>query len=300
MKKPLLFFALFGQMLFAQQINVTSVTLVKSTEAGGYFYPIFSPACDYLLATSVNYSGLKQITIADNSVRTISTDAGAGYGVQISADGNSILYKKTTFENNLRSNSVISYSRTTGKHEQLVAPTREAITQKFADNKPQFVKGKTLTRNNISIAETAPVICIEDQKMVLYTAGSRKELVPNGSDASYFWASISPDRKNIAYTVAGKGTFVCRIDGTNSKSLGKLNAPVWLNNQWLVGMDDKDDGERLLSSTLITLTIDGKVRQTLTTPANKMAMYPAASADGSRIAYNTEKGEVYLLNVQIK
>jgi len=31
-----------------------------------------------------------------------------------------------------------------------------------------------------------------------------------------------------------------------------------------------------------------------------MAMYPAASADGSRIAFNTENGEVYLLNIQIK
>ena len=65
-------------------------------------------------------------------------------------------------------------------------------------------------------------------------------------------------------------------------------------------MDDKDDGQNVLSSTVIALTIYGKVRQTLSTPSGKMAMYPAASADGSRIAFNTEKGEVYLLNIQIK
>jgi hypothetical protein len=36
------------------------------------------------------------------------------------------------------------------------------------------------------------------------------------------------------------------------------------------------------------------------TPRGVMAMYPAASADGKRIAFNTEKGEIYILNVSIK
>jgi hypothetical protein len=67
-----------------------------------------------------------------------------------------------------------------------------------------------------------------------------------------------------------------------------------------VGMDDKDDGEKIISSSIVALSINGKVRQILPTPAHKMAMYPSASIDGLRIAFNTEKGELYLLNVQIK
>lgn len=300
MKKILLLFVLLGQITMAQHVIVQSVTLLKNTENGGFYYSKFSSANDYLLATSDNYVGLKLYSFSDNSIKTITQDPGAGYGVQTSADGNTIVYKKNEFVKNLKNTSLVSYSKASGKKVQLVAPTREPVTAKFAANKPQYVKGKMLVAKNITTVESTPIICIEDQKMVIYSSNIRQVLTPNGQNASYIWPSISPDRKNIAYTVAGKGTFVCKIDGYNPVSLGKLNAPVWLNNQWLVGMDDKDDGERIISSTIVVLSISGKVRQTLATPAHKMAMYPSASTDGSRIAFNTEKGELYLLNVLIK
>ncbi len=300
MKKLLFLLALSGQVLFAQQIHIQSVEQLKSSNSEKLFHPTFSPSGDYLLTTSENYAGLKMYSFTNKTFKTLTADAGAGYGVQISADGNNIVYKKNEFANKLKQTSLISISRTTGKQVQLVAATRELITPKFAVNKPQYVVGKKLVRNNITTAESTPVISIEDQKMVIYSGTTRKVLTPNGEKASYIWPSLSPDKKNVAYTVAGKGTFVCRIDGSNVKSIGKLNAPVWLNNKWLVGMDDKDNGQDLLSSTLVAITIDGKIRQILSTPAGKMALYPAASADGSRIAFNTEKGEVYLLNIQIK
>lgn len=300
MKKIVLLFVFVGQVAFAQQVDILSIAVVKSTETGGFYHPKFSPAGDFLLATSENFVGLKQIVFVNNTLQTLTRDAGAGYGAQISADGNTIVYKKTDFVNNLRNTSLISLSRATGNKIQLVAPTREPLTPKFAENKPQYVKGKALVRANISVSETNPVICIEDQKMVLYSAASRKVLTPSGVDASYIWPTISPDKKKIAYTVAGKGTFVCDIDGSNPISVGKLNAPAWLNNEWLVGMDDIDDGEKLISSTLVVATTDGKVRQTLNTPKNRVAMYPAASADGKRIAFNTNEGELYLVNVAIK
>ncbi len=300
MKKLLLLLAFFGQIAFAQQIQVQSVEQLKNTDSNGIFHPAFSPSGDYLLVTSENYAGLQMYTLKDKSFKTLTTDAGAGYGAQISTDGNTIVYKKNDFVNKLKHTSLISFSRTTGKQTQLVAPTRELITPKFAMNKPQYVVGKKLVRNNVTTAESTPVISIENQKMVIYNGSSRKIVTPNGEQASYIWPSLSPDKKNIAYTVAGKGTFVCQIDGTNVKSIGKLNAPVWLNNNWLVGMDDKDNGQDLVSSTLVAVTRDGKTRQILSTPAGKMALYPAASADGTRIAFNTEKGEIFLLNVQIK
>jgi Tol biopolymer transport system component len=300
MKKLLLLLMLSGQFIFAQQIHVQSIDRLKNTESSGLFHPVFSPSGEYLLATAENYAGLKLYSFSDKTIKTLTSDPGAGYGVQISADGNDIVYKKNEFVKNLKHTSLISYSRLNGRQTQLVSPTREPITTRFAANKAQYVVGKKLVRKNVTSVESTPLICIENQKIVLYNGSNRKVLTPNGENSSYIWPSVSPDKKNIAYTVAGKGTFVCRIDGSNAKSLGKLNAPVWLNNQWLVGMDDKDDGQRMISSSLVALTIDGKIRQTLSVPTEKMAMYPAASADGSRIAFNTENGEIYLMSIQIK
>jgi len=135
--------------------------------------------------------------------------------------------------------------------------------------------------------------------MVLYRGNSRTVLTPNGENASYIWPSISPDGKRIAYVAAGKGTFVCDITGKNISFLGKLNAPQWINNQWIVGMNDIDNGEVLLSSSLVAATIDGKVYQKLTT-SDLIAMYPAVSPDGKVIAFNTANGDLYLLNIIIK
>ncbi|MGC3977246.1 MAG: hypothetical protein QM751_02830 [Paludibacteraceae bacterium] len=123
-------------------------------------------------------------------------------------------------------------------------------------------------------------------------------MTPNGSEKSYIWPSVSPDAMHIVYTVASKGTFVANIDGSNVKSLGKLNAPKWAGNKFIVGMNDIDDGEKLISSTIKVVSVDGKFSKTLTSPVN--AMYPSASADGSKIAFNTEKGEIYIMNVELR
>lgn len=300
MRKILLLLVVSTQILFAQQIHVKTVEKIAVPNNAGLYHPIFSPTGDYLLATAENFSGLQLYSFNTKTFSTLTTDAGAGYGVQISDDGNSILYRKTEMQSQLKFTSLMEYSRTNAQAKQLVSPTREAISAKFAANKPMYLKSKKLVSNNIPTAEASPLITIENQKMVIYNANSRKAIAPNGQSASYFWPSISPDKKNIVYTVAGKGTFVCKIDGTNPISLGKLGAPVWLNNNWIVGMDDKDDGEKLLSSQLVATTINAKIRQTVTTPIGLIAMYPAASADGSKIAFNTEKGEMYLLNIEIK
>lgn len=300
MKKILLLLVVSSQILFAQQIHVKTVEKISTPSSLVLYHPVFSPAGDYLLATAEDFSGIQLYSFNTKTFTSLTKDAGAGYGVQISSDGNRILYRKTEMINQLKYNSLVEYSRVDAQSNQLVSPTREAISANFAANKPMYLKSKKLVRNNISTAETSPLIAIENQKMVIYDANSRKSIAPNGQNASYFWASISPNKKNIVYTVAGKGTFVCKIDGSNPISLGKLGAPVWLNNNWIVGMDDKDDGEKLLSSQLVATNINVKTRQTITTPIGIMAMYPAASADGSKIAFNTEKGEMYLLTIEIK
>ncbi|MDR0754616.1 MAG: hypothetical protein LBF04_04425 [Prevotellaceae bacterium] len=302
MKKLLLLLILLvGQSVFAQQIEVKSTELIKSTESGDFYFALFSPKGTYLLTSSANYAGLRQIMLATQEVRILTQEPGAGYDVKISADESTILFKKTEFIKNVRYTSLYQYSLTDNKTVKIENAVREKLTPAFAQNKPAFVKGKNLIKSaNVTDSEITPFINIEDRKMALYKGNDKKILVPNGENESYFWASISPDGKHIVYTTAAKGTFVCNIDGSNPVPLGKLNAPVWLNSQWIVGMDDKDDGSIVLSSSLVAATADGKVRQALPAPSINIAMYPAASPDGTQIAFNTEKGEIYLMNINIK
>ena len=301
MKKLLLFFLVIAQIALAQQVNVLSIEKIKATDTGGYFYPKISPDNQFILMTRGNYSGLYQYSPVSKSLKTLNEDPGAGYKVQISDDGNTVLYNKTELIRKLRHNSLISQTISNGEKKVLVAPTREQITGKMVNSNPVYVKNRSLVKSNsVKPTDNLYLITIENQKMVLYKNGVRAELTPSGANASYIWPSISPDNKNIVYTVTGKGTYVCSVTGKNVTSLGKLNAPSWAGNRYVVGMDDRDDGEKLISSSLIITSIDGKLRKKLETPTGINAMYPSASKDGSRIAFNTDRGEVYLMHVEFK
>jgi len=299
MKKLLLLFLLSGQFIFAQQIDVLSLNKIDKTSNGGFYHPVFSPDNQYLLTTDMNYDGLQLLQLSDFSTKTLTSDKGAGYGVQISNDGNYILYRKTEMVKNLKYTSLNELNRANLKTKTLISRTRENISASFAGNKSFVVKGTKLNRRAIPAKQITPVIRIEDRKMVIYQNSKRTILTPNGEDASYIWPSFSPDFSRIVYTVASKGTFVCNIDGSNVISLGKLSAPKWMGNNWVVGMVDKDNGQEVISSAIVAVSADGKVRQQLTDDTVK-ALYPAPAPDAKRIAFCTDNGEIYLINIEIK
>lgn len=293
-------FVVLGLCVQAQTISVSSVEQIKLPAGSTAYYPQFSPAGDFLIFSASNYAGLHMYDFATRKTSVLTTDAGAGYNTQISADGTSILYSKTELIQNLRHNSLVQLDRATQTVKKITTPQRTGLTARFAANKPTFVQAGKLQAKNINAIDQKPIITIEDRKMVLYNGAIRKILTPNGASESYIWPVFSPDGKKIAYTVVGKNTYVCALNGTNVVSLGYLNAPQWLNNNWLIGMNDIDDGEKTISSELMAVRVDGKVRQKIATPAGKMALYPAASADGKKIAFSTDKGELYLLSVTVK
>jgi len=299
MKKTLFLFVLLGQFAFAQHVKYGSVQLLEGTEKGGFFHPVFSPQGTFLLTTAENFTGLNKHTLGTNSIERLTSDLGAGFGVRISNDENTILYRRTEIVNNLRHSSLQQFSIPAKTTVELESATREMLVPQFAENAPMYLRGERLVRGNNASGTPTAFINIENRKMVLYAGNTRTVLTPNGEDASYFWASVSPDQKRIVYTTALKGTFVADITGQNVVSLGTLNAPKWLNNEWIIGMDDKDDGYNVTSSVIVVSTIDGKVRQTLETPQISIAMFPAASPDAAKIAFNTGEGQIYLMNIEI-
>lgn len=110
---------------------------------------------------------------------------------------------------------------------------------------------------SISMNATA-YITIENQKMVLHQDEQTTILAPNGESQSYFWASVSPDEKHIVYVTSQLGTFVCDIKGENVFSMGRMNAPKWLDNQTVAGMQEKyDENDNIIDVRYISRPIAG-------------------------------------------
>ena len=95
---------------------------------------------------------------------------------------------------------------------------------------------------------------------------------PPPQASMYIWVSLSPNGKYILYNVPLRGTFVCTIKGKVVAELGRLNAPVWYDNNIILGMDDYDDGENFTKSDVVAVNFRTAQKQIVS--KETIAVYP--------------------------
>lgn len=296
MRKVLFALALgFSMSSMAQVLEVTSIDKVNLPERAAV--AAISPQGDYLLLTSATNQGLIKYDLTTNESRVLSTANSAGHNVKISPDGQTVVYRESTFNNkHLRQSSLKSVNLTTGATQELVKPTRDLqgysvdATSAAAVNKGKY-SSKAI---GAAKAQKVPVLSINKGQLMITINGKTRQLSPNGTQFSYMWPSLSPDGTKVLFYQAAHGAYVCDLDGSNVRKVGQMRAPVWYDNNTIVGMMDKDDGEFIYASTIVAATLDGAT-QVLTDDAT-IAMYPHASA--GKIAFSTPAGEAYIINVK--
>lgn len=301
MRKVLLAFALSASLCgFAQIFNVGEVTKVNLPANVDNLVAGISPDGSYLLVTNSANKGLAKFDLATSQSQVLSTAPGAGFDAQISQDGKTVVYRENSFTaNHLRKVALNSKNLATGEVTNLVAPTRdlqgvavEGTTAKVVNNGKFSAKAMN---NNVKAEQAVPTLSIKNRQLMITRNGKTSVFSPNGQQFSYIWQSVSPDASKALYYVCGVGAFVCDINGKNVKALGQVRAPQWYDNNTVVGMQDKDNGEFIISSKVVAVTLDGAM-QTLTGD-DVVAMFPYASAATGKIAFSTPAGEAYIINV---
>ena len=295
MRKLLFVLALgFSMSAMGQVLNVTSIEKVNLPEQAAV--AAISPQGDYLLLTSATNQGLNKLDLTSGQTQTLSNAPSAGHNVKISPDGQTVVYREGSFNNkHLRMSTLKSVNLATGASQVLVKPTRNLqgyavdATSVGAVNKGKYSNKAIGTAK----AQKLPVLSINKGQLMITVNGKTRQLSPNGTQFSYMWASLSPDGTKVLFYQAAHGTYVCNLDGTDVRKVGKMRAPVWYDDNTIVGMMDLDDGEFIYASTIVAATLDGTT-QTLTDDS-VIAMYPHAAA--GKIAFSTPAGEAYIINV---
>ena len=275
MKKVYLFLALaIPMMASAQLLEVSSTQLVTSKADAKV--AAFSPNGDYLLLTNTSHQGLQSMDLASKTLTTISRAEGAGYNVQVSQDGKQVVYREVTLDAKKNRMSTVVRHDMAARQGQVVAKKQQHLAAMVADaERPSF--------------------SVKDRQLMMTVNGETKVFSPNGQQYSYHWASLSPNGKKVAYYISAVGCFVCDIDGSNIQFIGhNCLAPVWYNDNILVGCDTKDNGEVVLESVIVAYSLDGK-KQVLTN-GEQIAVFPKAA--NGKIAYSTIEGEIYIMNVK--
>ena len=295
MRKLLFALALgFSMSMVGQVLHVTSIDKVNLPEQAAV--AAISPQGDYLLLTSATNQGLTKLDLTSGQTQTLSTSPSAGHNVKISPDGKTVVFRESSFnDKHLRMSSLKSINLTTGATQELVKPTRDLqgydvnATSAGAVNKGKFSK-KAI---GDAKAQNLPVLSIDRGQLMITTGGKTRNLSPGGNQFSYMWPSLSPDGTQVLYYQAAHGTYVCNIDGSNVRKVGVMRAPVWLDDNTIVGMMDQDDGEFVYASTIVAATLDGTTQ--VLTGDDTIAMYPHATA--GKIVFSTPAGEDYIINV---
>ena len=169
---------------------------------------------------------------------------------------------------------------------------------------PRFVDAETvvyLANSNADYRTTDETAALrvdnENLDLNLYRNGEKIVLKPHG-DANYIWSSLSPDQTMILFNTK-YGTGICDLNGKEIINLGQdFDAPVWYGNSYVVGMDDNHDGYYNIESSIMMASVDGSLVQRLTEPEG-FGMYPNVDAKSGRIVYNTENGEIRMLQLNL-
>ena len=277
MKKIFLSLALaISMMASAQVFEVGQLTKLNTPTDTDVKVAGVSADGSYVLITNGSNHGLRRYDVATGQTTTITNAPGAGYNVQISNDGQEIVYRETKFDKQgLRKNDVIRLNLATAKTATVAKAQRDMMAM-------------VSTGSNVSVS-------INDRKIVLTKNGKNIVLAPNGSRESYIWPSISPDGQKLCYYVCGNGCWVSNLDGSGKQYIGRdCRAAQWYDNNTIVAMADEDDGHFTTASAIVAYTLDGK-KQVLTNDSI-IAMYPYVA--NNLIVFSSLEGETYMLNVK--
>ena len=277
MKKIFLSLALaISMMASAQVFEVGQLTKLNTPTDTDVKVAGVSADGSYVLITNGSNHGLRRYDVATGKTTTITNAPGAGYNVQISKDGQELVYRETKFdEQGLRKNDIIRLDLATAKTATVAKAQRDMMAM-------------VSTSSNVSVS-------INDRKIVLTKNGKNIVLAPNGSRESYIWPSISPDGQKLCYYVCGNGCWVSNLDGSGKQYIGRdCRAAQWYDNNTIVAMADEDDGHFTTASAIVAYTLDGK-KQVLTNDSMS-AMYPYVA--NNLIVFSSLEGETYMLNVK--
>ena len=266
----------FGLAANAQVLKVVSMQQLTSPSDMDVKVAGVSPDGDYVLLTTGSNKGLQRYDVATKTTTVLSEAEGAGYNVQISADGQEVVYRETTVgRDQLRRNNIVRKNFTRQRRNVIARGQRDM--------------------DKMATTDAKATVTISDRLMVLNQNGEKKPLAPNATDKSYIWASISPDGTKLCYYVCGEGCYVSNIDGTNPQYIAHAcRAAKWYNDNTLVAMADEDNGEFVTASAIVAYTLDG--RHQMLTDNTMIAMYPSVAKN--LIVFGTEDGSTYMLNVK--
>jgi len=280
--------------------NKTISTLDK-----GFYKAKFSPDDSKIIVTSPDDKGLYVYDFKEDAYGKLNSKSGAGINPFFTPDGKIVVFQSHEFKNRRRVTSIYLQDLNTLEIKPVVENKRNLKLLDVDAKKIYFLEGNKIYAYDINSGKTVEnpknVILAytdNDLNLVIYNNGVKKTLNPQGK-GNYIWVSVSPDKKQILYNKAGKGTFIADLNGKTIADLGRLHAAVWSKDgKFVIGMDDRDDGQKYTKSDILLIDTKTKSKKNLTENSDVIAMYPDIDKNNGKVIYQNEEGRIYLMELK--
>ena len=282
------------------QISIKRTERLALSRSQSWSHPQFSPTGGFIYFTNLDGNGIWEYSPKTRAVRQITSDPKSGFAFDISKDGKSIIYRRTLFDRSGRTRKQdVVLMNLARQSSRVLATGPDVSTPSFAENAPVYsTKSKTQGLAGATGTANVSIIGIEDTKIAINVNGAKKLLDPLGN-GSYVWPVLSPDKQQIVAYEMDRGAFVCNLRGTVISRLGRRDAPSWTRSgRWIVYMDDKDDGHKLLSSDIYAVSPDGNTVTQLTSTTGVFELYPQCSPTENKIVCSTSDGSILVLEYE--
>lgn len=290
----------------AQSIKVKERKEVTIPEVGEHFFPRFAANDSTIYFTRPYYQGIESINLFTNEFKTITSEQGSGFDFQFGNDGSKIFYRTDEYLQGKKYSDIKSLDLRTNKIEQIERRKRNLSTPKILKSGDCIYKSDAdITVNNkmkqsiqLNVIPQDTMLFYSDNNLILLINGERKTFNPLG-DGSYLWSSFSPDKSKILFTFMGKGTYVTDVSGNILLEVGYANAPKWSpDGKWIVYMEDKDDGVKIISSEIFVLSSDGLEKIKLTDSKEIHEQFPEWSPSMNALVCHTADGKIVYLSLE--
>lgn len=264
-------------IVLAFSLGINAQTIIKLNEKGAH--ATFTPDGKNIVFSTSNYKGLKVLNLESSKVDVLSDEKRAGYNVIVLNDR--VLFKAGNIKNKV--NEVSFTTKELKVYDNLYAASLLYSTSKLSKQADNFP---------VSAKSSGDLYSIE----LIYSDGLVNQISTKKGE-NKVWVSLSPDRTKVLYSVVGGKTYIVDLKGNTVASINKAESPKWSDNNTVVYMLTKDNHDYITQGDVYVFNIKSNITQSLTDMFDDIALYPAMSVDGSRIVFNSDKGELYLINL---
>lgn len=287
------------RILIKENSNISFIPVANSI---GSNFKSYLTSKNKIITTGQSDLGLNVFELSTNEFFQLNDFAGAGTRFFLDNNEENIIFQTYSLIDNRKYNSILKMRLSKGSTPEVIEENKRNLKLLGVfDDKIIYLEDDRIVSTDMITNQKSKnteylnlAFSDNDLNLVILKNGNKNILNPLGK-GNYIWVSISPDKKQILFHKAEKGTFVCDLEGENIFELGNINNPKWVSNSnWICGTEEIDDGHKYLKSDIILFNSKDKTRINLTADTDIIALYPSISSKFDKLIFNNENGKLYI------